>query len=185
MPTVLSFHGKYWNGDAAEGGEVAPSAAAPRPGYPAWQASVIVTAVTFWPPFAVLRPWWARVVLVWRWAWRVWAMRPADVATLDTVLGLNAEQRAVVGQVMAAMSSHEWDDARARVRACATTLGFNHPEMWIQYSRVIKADAGMAQNVFRHAKVVQELRQTFPKLGNPKANLLAELAYVGFAAKVS
>ena len=99
----------------------------------------------------------------------------------------SAEQRAVLERVTTALELPAWPDARAAVRQCATTLGFNHPEMWREYSRAIKADAGQAENVFRHLKAVDDLKAVLQARGltldHPTLHLVVELAYQGFASE--
>ena len=69
------------------------------------------------------------------------------------------------------------------VRVCATTPKFHHSDQWVAYGRAIRANAGQAQNVFRHLKVVQTLQMAHPELSNPDAHLMAELAYQGMAVQ--
>ena len=100
---------------------------------------------------------------------------------IDRLERLDIEQCAVVERVIQTIECPQWTDARARVRVCATTPKFHQPEQWVAYSRAVKADSGQAQNVFRHVKVVHELKAAHPCLSNPDAHLLTELAYHGMA----
>ena len=105
---------------------------------------------------------------------------------LTRLSAMSAEQRAILQRVTTVLESSAWQEAQVAVRRCATTLGFANPEMWVQYSRVIKADPGQAENVFRHTKAVHEVKAAVTVAGlsisNPDLHLLVELAYQGFAA---
>lgn len=174
MPVVGEFHGKFWRARAN---------IPPPPGagniwmYPCWQISVVAMTI-FGPPLDLIRVYWRHVLacihvaqLLWR--YRVWVM------LFD---GWDAEQRAVVNRAIAVMNHPTWTEARQRVRACAETPKFHQPEQWLAYSRAVKANAGHAQNIWRHVRVVLELKAADPTLTNPDAHLIAELAYQGFAA---
>ena len=112
---------------------------------------------------------WARA----KWYWRVTRrLRLKD---------LTIEQFAVLDQAIALMQGPPWDTAQELVRQCATSQGFHRPGAWVEYSRAVKASAGQAQNIFRHVKVVHELKAAHSELTNPEAHLLAELGYHAFA----
>ena len=169
MPTVAVFHRNYWKSRA--GAAPPPASASPAWMYPGVQSVTGASPMMF--AFGVPLGWlWA--VLQWIWTWRV----PARYLIQH---GFDEEQRAVIDQVVRELLSPQWHEARERVRACATTPKFHRPDQWADYSRAVRADAGHAQNVWRHMKVVLELRDTYPGLSNPDAHLLAELAYQGFA----
>ena len=93
----------------------------------------------------------------------------------------SAAQRVVLWRVVTLMELPVWADAVAKVQRCATSPKFHQPEQWVAYSRAVKADAGQAQNIWRHVRVVQEL-QAAHDLTNPDAHFLAELAYQVTAA---
>jgi len=122
----------------------------------------------------VMMPPWLTMRGVWRWIrWYVWLVW--------RLFWLDAEQRAVATRVITMVEHEAWPRARSCVRACATTPGFNHPEMWVKYSRLVKEDMGQAQNLFRHMKALYDLAETTSRLRNPDLHLLVELAYQGFA----
>lgn len=132
-----------------------------------WQAGVIVAS-----GFGALQAWWDRVVRQWQWGARM--------------LALDHEQQAVIERVIATMQGPWWDPAKQKVRICATTPKFHQAAQWVDYGRALKANAGQAQNVFRHIKVVHELHadaaQSQQALTNPEAHLVTELAYQGMAS---
>lgn len=168
MPTIGVFHRHFWAQRA--NGAVAAGAAPPWQ-YPAVQSVTGARAMAW----TGVLPW----GLI-RWAFaRIWFWRIPDRYLVQEAL--DAEQRAVVDRVIAVMRSPRWADARVRVRACATTPKFHRPEQWTEYSRAVRADGSQAQNIWRHVRIVQELRAADPMLSNPDANLLAEIAYHGFA----
>lgn len=169
MPTIGPFHQIFWRSKA--NAPPPPPGASPAWMYPGIQSVTGASSMMF--AFGVPLGWiWA--VLQWIWTWRV----PARYLLQH---GLDEEQRAVVDRVVSELLSPQWQDARERVRTCATSPKFHKPEQWTEYSRAVKADAGHAQNVWRHMKVVLGLRGAHPDLSNPDAHLLAELAYQGFA----
>mgnify|MGYP001617550811 CR=1 FL=1 len=183
MPLVGEFHGKFWR---ARPTAPPPSGVSGEWMYPRVQAALILSSAIWWLPWTVLTPLW--VLLCWYgsvlrqlWRWQCWArahrlaLAPAHFGTLD------AEQLLILSRVLSALHSPAWTNTQQLVRATATTLNFNEPAAWVDYNRAIKANAGQAQNVFRHLKVVHALRAT-TSLSNPEAHLLAELAYQGFAA---
>lgn len=182
MPLVGEFHGKFWRARANP---------LPTPGvssdwlYPRFQAVILMSA--FWMiPVQALEALWRQLRWYTRLARALWWWRSVEAHERLTqwIQRLEAsdwEQRAILDRVWLAFDPTVWPQARDRVRATATTPDFNQPIAWVEYSRAIKANTGQAQNVFRHLKVVHELRATTP-LSNPEAHLLAELAYQGFAA---
>ena len=180
MPTVGSFHAKFWKARA----NTPPPAGTPSTvmGYPAWQSSIVIASALFWLPWDAIRPYWHWAKQCWDLAKRLWTHRVALDWWMLRVGRWSPEQWAVVERVIAAVESPAWVEAQRRVRACATTQGFNHPEAWIPYSRLVKANLAQTQNVFRHMKAVFELKDAQPTLTNPEAHLLIELAYQGFAA---
>ncbi len=201
MPTIGSFHRKYWG--TRSNTPIPPGP--PQPWmYPIWQSSVTMCMSIWGVSFETIRPLLERfkwtVVTLWRlsrqspesaerllrWSDRfeVYAASERDLLAqwAERWSGLDVQQRAVVDRVVTAITSPEWGDCLDRVRACATTPRFHRAEEWVPYSRALKANAGQAQNVFRHIKVVHELSDAHPTLTNPEKHLLAELAYQGFAA---
>lgn len=190
MPVVGSFHGQYWK---ARANASPPPGGSGRNLYPTWQASVIVGMFAWWEAVA---PIWDQL----RWSWRLtrllwWWRDPADRARLEAWIAcpddppsvaidlVDAVEPAILHRVREAMRRPEWPEAQAAVRACATTPKFHHSDQWVAYGRAIRANAGQAQNVFRHLKVVQALQAAHPELSNPEAHLMAELAYQQFAAE--
>lgn len=167
MPTIAIFHRNFWKSR--------PSAPAAGVGsspsmYPIWAASVITMSMSFMGGLIeAMLAFWERM----QWAWRV--HRQLQIAQLTE------PQLAVLERAVTLMLSPHWRDAEQTVAACATTPKFHQPEQWIAYSRAIRADAGQAQNLYRHLAVVQALRAAHPKLTNPELHFLAELAYQGFA----
>jgi hypothetical protein len=138
--------------------------------YPAWQRSVICVSF-FGVPWDYAKHLWDVLC----WYWRLWKCLRLS--------SMNAEQLAVLVRVSRALHRPEWATARQLVRDCATSPSFHRPEQWIEYGRALKANAGQAQNVFRHVKVVHQLKAAHPELSNPEAHLLAELGYQGFATR--
>ena len=191
MPTIGPFHRFYWR---ARANTPPPAGTAPNWSYPRWQSvprGAVTLSMAIWGvPFDVLGPLWAQLRWYLRLARRLWNWRaPANQAQLETWIArleeLDAEQIAVLDRVLASVTGPCWDQARAAVRVCATTPKFHQMDQWIDYGRAIKANPGQAQNVYRHLKVVQELRGLADDVGglsNPDAHLLAELAYQGMAA---
>lgn len=174
MPTVGSFHRKFWR---SRNNPLLPPGA-PNPWqYPLWQAvsrSAAMSLVIFGPPLDVLRPLLAQAWLRLRRAWWAWYVGLEQLTPDDTL---------VIPRVLALVQSRYWDEACDRVRACATSPKFHQPEAWVEYSRAIKKDIGQAQNVFRHVRVVHELKAAHPELTNPEAHLVTELAYLAVAAQ--
>ena len=195
MPVIGSFHNRYWK---ARANGVIPPGPAVSWIYPQVQSVVSsgLAVVVFGPPLHLLRQWgrqaWAwmvrarhRLRWAWRvacavWRWRVWAERIEArdwTARLDT---LDLEQRAVLERVVTVLQGPAWASAQREVRACATSPKFHQPEQWVDYSRTVKKNAGHAQNIWRHMKVVYAIQADQP-VSNPDAHLAAELAYQGFA----
>ena len=202
MPTVGSFHGQYWK---ARANGVVAAGPATNAVYPKWQNAVhrsVGLCMTFgWIPLDVIRPWLSQLRWYWQLARRLWQWRsttnhalllawiarleeatPEQLELVERAFGVTGERKAVMQRVFAAMAMPEWEQARVGVRLCATSPKFHQPEQWLAYSRALKANAGQAQNVFRHVKVVHELRAAHPELSNPDAHLLTELAYQGLAS---
>lgn len=187
MPTVGSFHRFYWksrpNVPAAPG--VAVSWIYPQ--VQSVQASMSMGMAIWGVPFDAVRPIWRQVRWLVEIARRLWYWRsPSTQEQLETwiarIEALTPEQALVLDRVCEALSGPYWDVARREVLACATSPKFHQPEQWVAYSRALKANAGQAQNVFRHVKVVHALREKYP-VSNPEAHLVTELAYQGLAAR--
>lgn len=188
-PVVGEFHGKFWR---ARANPIAEAPFVPKWQYPLWQASrsTVTFAMAIWGvPFDAIGSWSQRLWRIlrllpclWRWT------RETDTleAWITRITQLTEEEYSVLDRAIAAMAHPAWPQARAAVRRCATSPSFQDPEQWLHYGQAIKKNKGQAQNVYRHLKVVNELRglQDAPgPLTNPMAHLLAELAYQGFAAR--
>ena len=166
--------------------------------YPLWQHTThraVVLSIAIWGvPWSVLEPWLNQLRWCWHlvrrlWHWRApvhrrcleaWIAR-FERLTIEQMETLDAEQVAIIGRVLSVFALPQWEQARIGVHRCATSPKFHQPEQWVEYSRALKANAGQAQNIFRHIKVVHELRAAHPELSNPDAHLLTELAYQGLA----
>lgn len=95
---------------------------------------------------------------------------------------LDPVRQALAGYVIDLAGLPAFEAALTAVDECAHTLGFNRPEAWIPYSRMLKSDPGRAQDVFRHVKAMERTRELANStLTNPEANLLVELAYHVYA----
>ena len=155
--------------------------------YPPTQAAIVATFGTL---FGALQVVYEQVAWYLRLARRLWTWRDARHAYLETWLDrldtFDRGQRLVLERVVQAVTSGHWAEAQAAVRACAATPGFHRDEAWVDYGRLIKANRGQAQNVFRHLKAVSAIRPLadveVPRLSNPEAHLLIELAYQEMAA---
>lgn len=227
MPSVGSFHAKYWK---ARNNAVAPPGVSSTWGYPRWQSvprSGVTLSMAIWGvPLDALRPLWQRLTETWRFCRQFWrftrtqrealdralakitahesflvtvpiqvevpkivaervtvhvpAVPDAYRATVDAVLQCDAVQRQVLDQAIAVMRSSWWPDAQAAVAAVAHSPKFHQAEQWVEYGRALKANAGQAQNVFRHIKAVAALRSLADgpaAISNPDAHLIVELAY--------
>lgn len=188
MPTVGAFHQKYWR---AKANAPPPPAVEGGGGYPLWQSSIVTASVVFGPPLDLLgaigsrgwafcrRRWW-RTQAILRFVRHRVQVQARLIAWIWRGETLDAEQFAVMQAVLTALQSPAWRPARVAVRDCAGALNFSDPKMWQTYSRALRDDAGQAQNIYRHLKVVLALRAVLPLLENPETHLLAELAYQGF-----
>lgn len=163
MP-LKSFQQAYWN---LSDTNVAPTVTG-RGGYPQWQASVVGSL------FGALWEQAKAYVRQWRWAW----------AFLTRVKATDASQQRVLLRTLDLLEHPGWPAAQAAVRTTATTLGFANPSAWVEYGRMLKADQGRAENVFRHVRACELARQQAPStLSNPTVNALVELAYQEFAIR--
>lgn len=169
MPLQGWAHKFYWeNSDTV----VTPIAVAPLVRqYPAWQASVTIGTM-----FGGLVPFFERL-----WDSLCWWSR-----THPRIMRLGREDRAVLLTALNALEHPAYPLAQAAVRKTATTLGFNRPEAWTQLSRELKASAGQSENAYRHLEACRLTRANLlnSTLTNPECNLLVELAYHGYAARV-
>lgn len=159
----------YWNVSSSV---VSPTGgAAGAGGYPLWQASVISVG------FGGVQPWYERL--------RAWVRRMRTAFGLaQTIAQLDAEPRLVVERTLRAIQSPAYQAAREAVRETSKTLGFANREAWVPYSRMLKANPGRAENVFRHVRACELTRERLSStLTNPEVNLAVELAYCGFAVK--
>lgn len=180
MPTIGSLHGTYWRARA----NAPPPVLASRPmSYTRYQRVMVFGAL-----FGGLQPIWEQIVWYGRLARRLWRWR--DHRRLETWIArletLDPEQHLVLERVVDALTGPFWAEAHAAVRACATTPKFHQPEQWVAYGRLLKANMGQAQNVFRHLRALDTIRtirdETPARLSNPEAHLVIELAYQGLAA---
>lgn len=170
MPVQSWGHSQYWTTTSTAVAPVVNTSG--QPGYPLWQAGVIVLPSLFGAVSAWAGIWRQRLRLMWRFA--------------GHMLGMNAEQQAVVWRCIEAVDSPRYGVARNSVKRTATTLGFNRPEAWSDLKAELKRDPGNAENTFRHLHTVNVLRQNLvgSTLSNPDAHLLVELAYHGYSMKV-
>lgn len=147
---------------------VVPPPTTSQGGYPGWQASVVASLFgTLWEQ---ARTYVAR----WRWAYRF----------LQRVRQLDADRQAVVLRAVDLLEHGAYPAAEVAVRETALTLGFNRPEAWRPYSHMLKADAGRAENVFRHVRACELTRQyAGSTMTNPTVNAMVELAYQSYAMK--
>lgn len=175
MPAIGAFHAFYWRAKAN------PPPTPPGPskgGYPGWQASVVGLGL------GVFQPWYERFV---RWL-RLWRQRARvtreEVALLERLTCLTDNEHLVLGRVLRALESPAYYAATEAVRETARTIGFANPQAWKPYSHMLKANAGRAENVFRHVKACERTRSLVSvDLTNPEVNLVVELAYTGYAVK--
>jgi hypothetical protein len=90
-------------------------------------------------------------------------------------------QQVVVTRALDLLEAPQFGLAQTAVQQTATTLGFQRPESWRSLSHLLKADQGRAENMYRHVKAVEMVRDLARAQGstltNPAANLLVELAY--------
>ena len=174
----------YWR---ARANVPPPPGAATDWAYPRVQAVVVMMSSVWGVSFEAIRPAWEQVRWLWALCRRLWwwrdPLKQAQLALwLTRIDTLDTEQTLVLERAASALTSPCWADVRERVRVCATTPKFHHPDHWLAYSRAVKSNAGQAQNIWRHVKIVQELQLMYPTLTNPEAHLLAELGYQGVSA---
>lgn len=166
----------YWNVSSSQ---VTPPADAFRGGYPLWQSAVIGMAG------GVLQVWYERLI-AWGRRWR------ASRQVAKRYRRATPEHRRILDRVLRALESPAYPVAREAVHTTAKTLGFASHEAWLPYSRMIKADPGRAENVYRHLRACELTREALRSstcanpastLTNPETHLVVELAYTGFAVK--
>lgn len=126
--------------------------------------------------FGPIGAWWAE--------WSQWIReRWALIQRIDR---LSKGRRIVLLDTLQTLESPVYDHARRAVRDTAMTLGFNKPEVWVEYSRAVKGTPRRAENVFRHVRAVDLLQtswaatapgSTTTVLSNPRKDLLVQLAY--------
>jgi len=96
------------------------------------------------------------------------------------------EYEAVLNQVVLALQHPSFEVAHDAVRQTATTLGFNQPQAWVKLSHTLKDHHGWAENTWRHLNACQLIHEGMTAQGstltNSQRHLVAQLAYVGFAA---
>lgn len=165
MPTIGTFHTFYWEFSDTN---VTPASVG-TVGYPLWQANVIIPSL-----FGIIGAWidtWLARLKWWKgFAPRVHRLTPGQRQVLVTTLGL--------------LESPLYPHAKHAVSETAKTLGFNRPEGWREYARMLKDDHGRAENVFRHVRAMQLTeRYANSTLQNPPLNLITELAYHEYAWK--
>lgn len=183
MPVIGSFHAKFWK---ARANAALPPGAAVSWIYPQVQSVIIMSTAIWCLPLDILGPVWAQLRWFWMlarrlWSWRHVAQQDALERWLGRIETMTPEQLAVCERVAVVVDGPFWELARAEVRACAMSPKFHQPEHWVSYSRIVKSNAGQAQNIWRHMRVVQAMQSSDASLSNPEAHLLAELAYQGLA----
>lgn len=169
MPVQSWAHSHYWSPTSTAVAPVVPTSG--QPGYPLWQAGVVVLPSAFGAVSAWAAIWLERLRILWRLA--------------SLMLGFSREQQAVVWRVVETVGSPAFPVARQAVTRTATTLGFNRPEAWGDLKAELKRDAGNAENMFRHLQTVNTLRLNYTgsTLSNPTAHLLVELAYHAYTLR--
>ena len=91
---------------------------------------------------------------------------------------LEPNQRDLVRYALGLLESQAFPHAVVAVKDTQRSLGFNRPEAWIPYSRMLKSDPKRAENLFRHVKACERTKSLMGStLRNPDMNLLVELAY--------
>ena len=153
MPTVGSFHRKFWRSRAN------PPPAAGHDGR--WQYPFVQGAV-FGSLFGALQTLYERAWGWWLLARRLWAYDRTQVGALVPVLDM--------------LESAHWTAAKDAVTVTAHAPGFHRDSTWIDYSRAMKRNRGQQENVYRHLKAVQTL-QGDGGVTESDAHLLIELAY--------
>lgn len=175
MPVISWAHSKYWRARAN------PVVIAPptKGGYPAWQASVIGSL------FGGLQLHWERFRYAWSWflsAWR-WSQQ-SDGCERDWLLEqwgqLSPDRRLALRSAISVVQHPAWAIAQASVHETAHTLGFNEHQAWAIVGHAVKANRGMAENMWRHLKALQAVQDAVGT--NPERHLLIELAYHEYAA---
>lgn len=165
MPVVGEFHRFFWS---RHGTAPAPPPVTTRPGYPMWQASVILPSLfgiigARWDAFLEQVRWWYALYR------RIKALPPTSHLVLLTVLR--------------SLEHPAYPAAKQAVRATAITERFNRPESWLEYSRAVKSSPHLAENMYRHLRAMTLVRTEHPALTNPEQNLLVELAYAEYAVR--
>lgn len=158
------FHRQYWEFSDTSAAPVAPPGLG---GYPTWQASVIAPSL-FGMIGAYIDTWMVRLKWWWGFAPRVHR--------------LNEEKRVVLVHALGLLEDPAYARARVAVRETSKILGFNKPSAWGELKGVLKDSPGTSENVMRHLEALRRMRgMEGSTLTNPQANLMTELAYVGFA----
>ena len=172
MPTLWA-HGFYWVDQTVSTVVIPPVIS--KGGYPSWQASVTMGSL-FGALSSALSDAWS--------AWLGWYRLFRRVRTLP------ASQKAVLLYTLETLESPLYSQARAAVRATATTLNFNHPDQWVTYGRALKSNRKRAENLYRHLRAceIMETRwqalhggSTLARLSNPVQHYTVELAYQEYA----
>jgi len=153
-------HALYW--DARANPVVSPEAGLGGQ-YPQWHATVMTASLFGGLAGAPWRRW--RHTLRW---WGAW---------LRASWRLGGEARGVLLHLTRHLATPAWPHARLAVWQTSTTPKFHRPEAWIPYSRLIKANLGRAENIFRHVKARELLAAAVPSLSAADCALLVELAY--------
>lgn len=169
MP-LKPFQQNYWmHSDTS----VAPVRVA-MGGYPPWQASIVASL------FGAVWDYLLTALEKISWSWRL----------VRRVRRLSKDQQTVLFTALAALEHPKYPLALDAVKRTARTLGFNNPEAWKPLSHGLKADAGSAENTFRHLNACTLFKTaawageaSANKLGNPDVNLFVELAYRQYAAR--
>lgn len=92
-------------------------------------------------------------------------------------------QRQLILAVFDLLERPEYAMARVAVCETAHTFGFNKPETWVKYSRMLKSDLGRQENHYRHIRSVVRTRELLrpSTISNPLVNFATELAYQEYA----
>lgn len=169
MSPTFGFHESYWG---VTGSSTTPAAGpAPARQYPQWQIVPLLHGAD------ALGVAWLTLVGAWRgltWFLRLWWQTRF----------LDRGRRAALLRTLAMLRHVEYPLARKSVKKTALTLGFNRPEAWVDLNRLMKANPGETQNLYRHAEACRLLHvnAVSSTLTHPDAHLMIELAYQDYAA---
>lgn len=164
MPIGAWAHSHYWREKTPQ---APPAGGAPGiGGYPEWQSTVIIGSL-----FGSLQVLWERMT----WSFRLWRMLMRFAPD---------ERRDIVNRVLVLLSSPQYGEAKAAAKKVATTLGFNKPTEWGNLASILKTRQDLSENHWRHHYAYMILEESVgDKLNRAELNLLAELAYHGYALR--